>query len=216
MKIHASIIALLLVAGCSAGPNDASSASRDESSSSQTAANTPSTEPTPKRSSAPPRDTPTPTREVIEHWNVGDSISMPSADVTVKTLEEREQIEKSSNFDDGSYLYEPREGERLWYVDMEWTNNAPEVVSKECHGPYSMQIHAFDINGNEMMMVDQPGYIEGQECSTGLMTGQTGRWQTAFRSLDAEFGWLIFDDFEGAVEFVTLDPHLELSFDPAG
>ena len=64
-----------------------------------------------------------------------------------------------------------------------------------------------------MLKVDQPGYIEGQNCSTGLMQGQTGRWQTAFRGLDEEFGWLVFDDYNGEEAIVVLDPDLELYYD---
>lgn len=204
------IIALLLAASCSAGSSETGANAPEDTSPPETTSAA-----APERTSSPPKETTTPTREVIDSWNVGDLISMPSADITVKTLERRDSIDKSSNFDDDRYQYEPRDGERLWYVDMEWTNNSAEAVSKECHGPNSVRVYAFDIDGNEMMMVDQPGYIADQECSTGLMTGQTGRWQTAFRSLDADFGWLVFDDFEGAMEFVTLDPDLELSFDPA-
>lgn len=212
MKIKAvSFLFIMFVAGCGTTPAESGTAATESVQTAEQPEKTNNTQ-TPTRS---PEPSPTPDRQVIDTWSVGELISMPSADITVETLEQRDSIEKSSNFDDGNYQYMPREGERLWYIDIEWTNNSSEVVSKECHGPYSVQIHAFDVNGNEMMMVDQPGTITGQECSTGLMTGQTGRWQTAFRSLDADFGWIAFDDYEGALEFVTLDPNLELSFDPS-
>lgn len=107
----------------------------------------------------------------------------------------------------------PADGERLWYVDITWTNNLPEVVGKECHGPYAMDLRAYDLQGREMLEVDQPGYIEGQECSTGLMQGQTGRWQTAFRGLGEEFGWLAFDDYNGEEVLVTLDQNLGLYYE---
>ena len=85
-------------------------------------------------------------------------------------------------------------------------------MAKECHGPYSMRLSAFDLQGREMLMADQPGMIEGQECSTGLMQGQTGTWLSAFHSLDEEFGWLVFEDYNGEPAAVVLDPDLELSY----
>ncbi|UFU01865.1 hypothetical protein LQF12_10085 [Ruania suaedae] len=75
-----------------------------------------------------------------------------------------------------------------------------------------MDLTAFDVEGREMLMVDQPGYIDGQECSTGLMQGQTGTWLSAFRGLDAELGWLIFDDYNGEAAVVVMDPETELYY----
>lgn len=172
----------------------------------------PSEETSPKaETSEPPETVETelePVRDGPELHRVGDLIERPTADLIIETLEERDVIATDHEAD-----YEPREGERLWYVDITWTNNLPEVVSKECHGPYAMELHAFDLQGREMMMVEQPGYIEGQECGTGLMQGQTGRWQSAFHGLDEEFGWLVFDDFNGEEAVVVLDPDLELYYD---
>ncbi len=97
-------------------------------------------------------------------------------------------------------------------MKITWTNNANEAVSKECHGPYSMDLAAFDINGVQMLEVDQPGFIEGNNCQTGLMKGQTGVWYTAFHSLDADFGWAAFDDYGGDVGYVVKDPNVTLSY----
>lgn len=155
-----------------------------------------------------PEPDPEPVRDGPEIHHVGDLIERPTADVVVEVLEEREVIETDFEED-----YTPGDGERLWYVDITWTNNLPEAVSKECHGPYAMALHAFDLQGREMLMVDQPGYISGQNCSTGLMQGQTGRWQSAFHGLDEDFGWLLFDDYNGEEAVVTLDPDLELFYE---
>lgn len=167
----------------------------------------PEPEPEPEPEAEPERE---PVRDGPEVHQVGDLIERPTADVVVEVLEERDVIEVSHSREPD---YVPRDGERLWYVDITWTNNLPEVVSKECHGPYSMRLHAYDLQGREMMMVEQPGFITGQECSTGLMQGQTGRWQSAFHSLDEEFGWLVFDDYNGEEAVVVLDPELELYYE---
>lgn len=75
-----------------------------------------------------------------------------------------------------------------------------------------MQLSAYDLQGREMLRAEQPGMIEGQECSTGLLQGQTGRRQSAFHSLDEEFGWLAFDDYNGAPAAVVLKPNLQLTY----
>ncbi|MFC4555883.1 hypothetical protein [Georgenia faecalis] len=138
---------------------------------------------------------------------MGELIRRPSADIVVNVLERRDSIAA-----DYQEPFTAGEGERLWYVDITWTNNLAEAVEKECHGPYSMDLRAFDLQGREMLMVDQPGYISGQNCTTGLMQGQSGTWLTAFRGLDEEFGWLLFEDYNGEPALVTLDPSLELRF----
>ncbi|WP_434080512.1 hypothetical protein [Sanguibacter sp. Z1732] len=167
------------------------------------------TQPEPEPEQEPePEPEPGQARTGPELHQVGDLIERPTADLLVEVLEERDVIETDFDAD-----YVANEGERLWYVDITWTNNLSEVIEHACHGPYSMQLHAFDLEGREMLIVDQPGYIAGQDCSGGLMQGQTGRWQSAFHSLDEEFGWLLFDDYNGEIAVVTLDPDLELYFD---
>lgn len=140
-------------------------------------------------------------------FQIGETVDLPSATIVVETIERRDEIAASYEAP-----FTPNPGERLWFVRMRWINDLPEAVGKECHGPYSMDLRAFDIDGREMLMVDQPGYIEGQECSTGLMQGQEGVWMSAFRSLDAEFGWLAFEDYNGGVAAVVADPNVKLSF----
>lgn len=160
----------------------------------------------------PTTEEPEPTRDGPDTYQVGDLIERPTADLVVNVLEERDFIPASSTFHYESGKIEPKEGERLWYVDITWTNNLPEAVSKECHGPYAMQLRAYDLEGREMLMADQPGMIEGQECSTGLLQGQTGTWLSAFHGLNADFGWLVFEDYNGEPAAVVLDPDLELYF----
>lgn len=163
-------------------------------------------------SEEPTTEEPEPTRDGPDTYQVGELIERPTANLIVNVLEERDAIPASSSFHYTSGQIERGEGERLWYVDITWTNNLPEAVGKECHGPYAMQLRAFDLQGREMLMAEQPGMIEGQECSTGLMQGQTGRWQSAFHGLDQEFGWLVFEDYNGEPAAVVLDPDLELSY----
>lgn len=194
-------LAIVLLAGCSqAEPEPEATAPTEE----PTKTATPASEPT----TPPPPPPPEPEPDLIETHQVGEPITRPTADLIVETLEERDTIAASYNED-----FTAGEGERLWYVDIAWTNNLAEAVAKECHGPYAMDLRAYDLQGREMLKVDQPGYIEGQNCSTGLMQGQTGRWQTAFRGLDEGFGWLVFDDYNGEEAIVVLDSDLELYYD---
>lgn len=136
-------------------------------------------------------------------------MQLPSASFTVRTLEERELIE--SAFPESTPDYVPNAGEHLWFFEIEWTNSTDEAVAKECHGPDMFQIQAFDLNGTEMLMVDQPGMIRGQNCSTGLRNGETGTWLTAFIGRSETFGWAVFTDFAGGEAVVTLDPTLVLT-----
>lgn len=167
-----------------------------------------------KQEEKPKADKPKePEKKKIPTHPVGELIKLPSANFTVKAIEQREEIE--SSFPDFEPNFKPEPGKRLWYFDIEWTNNTNEAVDKECHGPYNFNLRVFDINGVEMTQVQQPGFIIGNNCDTGLQKGETGRWQTAFNGLDADFGWAVFEDFAGDASVVTLDPNLELSL-PTG
>lgn len=196
-------LAIVVLTGCSQAGSDPEAATPIDEP-----AETAVAEPEPATPPPPPPPPPEPEPDLIETHQVGESITRPTADLIVETLEERDTIAASYDED-----FTAAEGERLWYVDITWTNNLPEAVAKECHGPYAMDLRAYDLQGREMLKVDQPGYIEGQNCSTGLMQGQAGRWQTAFRGLDEEFGWLVFDDYNGEEAIVVLDPDLELYYD---
>lgn len=195
--------AVLAISGCSTSPTDSSSEVAEDQVSETSAA--PSTD---VESETPTAPAPEPEPEVLETSAVGELVQLPSADFTVRTIEERDMI--PSEFPDFEPNFEPEEGERLWYFDIEWTNNTPDAVSKECHGPDMFDLRAYDIDGVEMLMVDQPGMIEGQECSSGLRQGETGTWYTAFYGGEAEFGWAEFTDYAGDEAIVTLDPTLEL------
>lgn len=149
-----------------------------------------------------------PAPEPLETYAVGELVQMPSADFTVRVIEQRESI--PSEFPDSTPDFTAGEGKRLWFFDIEWTNNTDEAVEKECHGPYMFDLQVYDVNGVEMLMVDQPGMIEGQECTTGLMKGETGTWMSAFTGPDSDFGWAVFTDYAGDRAIITLDPDLEL------
>lgn len=150
----------------------------------------------------------TPEPDLIDTHAIGETVHLPSADFTVRTIEERESI--TSSFPSSTPNFEAGDDERLWYLDIEWTNNSKEAVEKECHGPYSFDLKVYDVQGVEMLEVDQPGMIEGQNCSSGLRQGQAGTWLSAFYGGEAEFGWAVFIDYEGGDAFVALDPDLEL------
>lgn len=150
----------------------------------------------------------TPDPQLIETYQVGDKIELPSANIIVRTLEETDELPsiRSEMTED----FVAPDGKRLWFFDIEWTNNTSEAVSKECHGPDMMNLRVYDIDGVEMLRVSQPGMIEGQECGTGLMKGETGTWMSGFTGPDSEFGWAVFEDYAGGEAVVTLDPDLEL------
>lgn len=189
----------LLLANCSLAEHDRA-VSPDTTSST-------ATEETPEATTTTAAPT-TPEPEGIDTSTVGERIALPSADFTVRAIEERDAIPTS--FPDSTPPFEPEEGERLWYLDIEWTNNTLEAVQKECHGPDMFDLMVYDLDGAEMLMVDQPGMIEGQECSSGLRQGETGTWYTAFYGGPADFGWAVFTDYGGGEAVVTLDPELEL------
>lgn len=219
LKISGAAALVMVLTGCGGGGSDApvAEAPQPVAQTQEPTSEQPTTE---KAASAKPTteepttEEPEPTREGPDTYQVGDLIERPTADITVNVIEERDFIATSSSFEPYTNgRIEPGAGERLWYVDMTWTNNLPEAVGKECHGPYAMQLQAYDLQGREMLMAEQPGMIEGQECSTGLLQGQTGRWQSAFHGLDEEFGWLVFTDYNGEPAAVVLDPDLELYFD---
>lgn len=163
----------------------------------------------PKASEAAPEPAPEPEPDLLPVSSVGDTLELSSATIVVNILEQRDVVE--SAFPDFTPNFVPANGERLWYFDMTWTNNLSEAVSKECHGPNAVSLDVFDRDGNQMLMVDQPGHIVGQNCSTGLLTGQSGTWLTAFRGLDADFGWAVFSDRAGGEVIVTLDPGIQLA-----
>ena len=150
-----------------------------------------------------------PDEQIIDTYLLGEEIVLPSATFTVNTIEQRDMIPSSNPDFEPDFV--PAEGQRLWYFDITWTNTTNETVDKECHGPYMFDLTAYDINGNEMEMVDQPGFIDGQNCSTALMNGETGRWQSAFYSLDADFGYAVFTDYAGGEAYVVTDPAITLT-----
>lgn len=196
--------ATLILAGCASGTTEASTDSATEAAeASESVPEDTATE------SETPSEAASPTDEPVETSAVGEAVQLPSADFTVRVIEERDMI--PSSFPDSTPDYTPGEGERLWFLDIEWTNNTLDAVAKECHGPDMFDLRVYDIDGAEMLMVDQPGMIEGQECSSGLRQGETGTWYTAFYGGTSDFGWAIFTDYAGEEAVVTLDPTLELT-----
>ncbi|WP_347042004.1 hypothetical protein [Brachybacterium nesterenkovii] len=156
-----------------------------------------------------PTPSPTPSATVVDTTPVGQAITLPSATFTVQSIEQVDKIE--SSHPDFTPDFVPDPGGRLWLFDIDWTSTTDAAVAKECHGPDMFELHVFDITGTEMLMVDQPGMIEGQECSSGLARGQTGKWYTAFRGADADFGWAVFMDYAGGEAYVVKDPAIVLT-----
>lgn len=196
--------AVLAFSGCATSPDDTQAADTESQTVEKTTETTPEAEP----ETTSPTPDPEPEPEILETSGIGDLIQLPSADFTVRTIEDRDMI--PSSYPSRIPNFEPDEDERLWFLDIEWTNNTKEAVKKECHGPYAFDLRVYDVDGAEMLMVDQPGQIEGQECSSGLRQDETGTWYTAFYGSEADFGWAVFTDYAGGEAIVTLDPSLEL------
>lgn len=161
---------------------------------------TPAT-PTPEITALP---TPAPVPTIKTH-PVGEKVHTPSADFIVHTIEQRD----STDTDYGNLITAP-EGQRLWYLDIEWTNNSPNV-QHSCIGPDAYQLRVFDIDGVEMKHPDGARLLKNTDCKD-LLQGETGRWQAAFIGKDKHFGWAKFEDYGGhGFALVVLDSNLKLT-----
>lgn len=201
---------VLAVSGCATGPAETRAAGNEGQKAEESVEATAEVES--ETTSPVPEPEPEPEPDLLDTSGVGDLVQLPSANFTVRKIEDRDMI--PSSYPSHTPNFEPGEGERLWFLDIEWTNNTKDAVKKECHGPYSFDLRVYDVDGVEMLMVDQPGRIEGQECSSGLRQDETGTWYTAFYGSEAEFGWAVFTDYAGGEAIVTLDPSLELVRNP--
>ena len=129
--------------------------------------------------------TPSPTPSGPETKSIGEPVQFPSASITVNAAERRDVIE-------GEYgeTLSPNEGGTLWLLSMNWTNLSNEAVEKVCWGPYTTTLRVYDTQDREMLLDDNSGFIPGNDCTNGLMTGQSGEWFQAFQGLgDAEIGY---------------------------
>lgn len=168
---------------------------------------------TPASAQSPrPTSTPTPTPTSAAGPRVyaqGESVDLPSAAITIFSGERAESIER--NYDDP---LTPASGGTLWLLKMNWTNLSNEAVSKVCWGPYTVDVSLFDTQGREMLLDNGSGGIVGNECSTGLMTGQSGDWYAAYQGLaDAEIGYAVLSDHRSEPVAVAFADGLTLTFD---
>ncbi|MDN6428430.1 MAG: hypothetical protein L0J79_01155 [Propionibacterium sp.] len=163
-----------------------------------------SSSPTPAATTATPTPTPTPT-PTIEAAKLGEPVNLPDADITVQAVEQVEQIQ--GNYDTN---IDPQDGGTLFKITMEWTNKSNDAVDKKCFGPYSVTMSVYDTDDHEMLSDSNSGFIPGNDCDTGLMTGQTGPWLVAYHGLaNAEVGYIIFQQGTD-MEAVVVKDGLEL------
>ncbi|BDZ42457.1 hypothetical protein GCM10025865_17560 [Paraoerskovia sediminicola] len=81
---------------------------------------------------------------------------------------------------------------------MWWKNTSNDAVSKVCWGPDTLGLKVYDTQDREMLLDDNSGFIPGNECSDGLMTGQSGDWYQAYQGLKgAEASYAILQDYTG-------------------
>lgn len=154
--------------------------------------------------SAEPTVDPTPTSEPEPEpsrvHKIGDTVEFESATIVVDAVEQQDTIqgEFGTNLD-------PKGDGSLWLLSMNWTNLSKEAVSKVCWGPYTVELRVFDTENREMLLDDDSGFIPGNECSDGLMTGQSGDWFQAFQGLNgAELGYITLQEGYGDEPAVVL------------
>ncbi|MBD5787142.1 hypothetical protein IF650_13220 [Cellulosimicrobium terreum] len=181
MRTRAQVVLALIVGATLAGCSSPETNETAEVPSPTTTSEAPSPTPTPAKST--PKPTPTPTGP--ETVPVGEPVEFPSASITINSAERKDIIE--GEFGE---TIEPSDGGSLWLLSMDWTNLSNEAVEKVCWGPYTTTLRVFDTEDREMLLDDNSGFIPGNDCSNGLMTGQSGEWFQAFQGLaDAEIGY---------------------------
>ena len=143
--------------------------------------------------------------EVRSALPLGYEFTLPG--VASFTVHDAQQV---SSIKGGAYSGDllPQPGGTLFLLSMTWTNLANEVVGKVCWGPYSADLKVYDTAGRELMLSDQSGHIDGNECSNGLMNGQSGDWYQAFYGLpDSELDYAVFRSYNDQSEVkVSLRP----------
>ena len=117
---------------------------------------------------------------------------MENADFTVVSAKESGPIK-------GQYgATGPRAGDdgTLFLLEIEYTNKSNEAIRKECWGPSWVEITVYDTEDREMLESNDSGHIPGNNCSTGVLSGQSGHRYVAFEgSKDAVIGYAVFEDY---------------------
>lgn len=170
------------------------------------AASEASSSPTPVATTATPTPSPTPTpTPTIDAAKLGEPVSLPDADITVQNVEQVDQIQ--GDYDTN---IDPQDGGTLFKITMEWTNQSKAAVSKKCWGPDTVTMGVYDTEDREMLLDNNSGFIPGNDCTNGLMTGQTGPWLAAYQGLaGAEVGYILFQQGT-TTEAVIVKDGLEL------
>lgn len=150
---------------------------------------------------------PEPTPETIETIGLGEEISTTAATITIDSVETVDSLP--------SQFVEilPEDGQSLHLLTMNWTNTGTEAVQKVCFGPDTVDIRVYDQDDREMLFDTDSGHIEGNECSSGLMSGQTGLWLSAYQGLaDSTPTYAVITDYLGGEDqYVALAEGVELS-----
>ena len=145
---------------------------------------------------------------------IGEPFELPGvAEFVINSAERVDEIPSSSPRYTPNLT--PQEGGTLFLLTMNWTNLSNEVVGKVCWGPYSSNLKVFDTQGRELMLSDDSGFIPGNECSSGLMNGQSGDWYQAFYGLsDSELGYAVFTSYVDGEQYpVILNPSVSLKWE---
>lgn len=160
-------------------------------------------------SHAAPTPTPSPTPTTVEAPGIGEVLEMENTDFTVVSAETSGPIQ-------GQYGGEgPRAGEdgTLFLLEIKYTNKSDKAISKECWGPHWVEITVFDTQDREMLESNDSGQIPGNNCSSGVVSGQSGHRYVAYEGpKDAEIGYAVFDDYTSYESMpIILNPDITLS-----
>lgn len=149
--------------------------------------------PTPAVASSTPTPSQTPAAPKLTVVKIGEPAVTPSATITVLSVEPVESISTEFDFEPP---ITPPEGGTSWLLKMNWTNLTNDAVQKVCWGPDMVKLHVYDTQDREMLLDDRSGMVPGNDCTNGLMTGQSGDWYAVFQGLGgAEIGYATIDDY---------------------
>lgn len=204
LKISLTAVALTAALTACAGElrEEAAQAKQPSTSASSTAAvATPSM-------SASPTPTQSPTLTPVEAPGIGEVLEMENADFTVVSAKESGPI-KGQYGGDG-----PSAGEdgTLFLLEIEYTNKSKEAISMECWGPLWVDIKVYDTQDREMLVKDESRLIPGNDCMTGVVSGQSGHRYAAYEGpKDAEIGYAVFNDYTSQESMpIILNPDVTL------
>ena len=149
------------------------------------------------------------------HYALDTQFPLPNLEMKVLAIVEKDHIQATPT-DTGPDL-QPGPGQRLWIVEIEWTNTTGAEVNAVCHAPENLDFEAYDWHGNQMIPLEDQSYLNGNDCSTTVAPGAKDTFRKAFTSNGSDFGWLLFEAFDnpdrkdGREAVVVANPNVEVT-----